>query len=80
MMLLQLKYKVLNIHVAAIALHREGSGKAGPALGVLENGAQAELAVSSVENRNDTRQGKGAAGAAGGSLALAPVLGPAGRR
>lgn len=49
-------------------------------LGVPEDSTWAGLAVSSVENRNDTQRGKGAAGADGGSLALAPALGPAGKR
>lgn len=48
--------------------------KACPALGVLESSAQTGLAVSSVENRNDTQQGKGAAGADGGSLVLLLAL------
>lgn len=46
------------------------AGKARPALGVLETDAQTGLAVSSVENRNDTQQEKGAAAADGGSLVL----------
>ena len=54
--------------------------KACPVLGIPEDGAQTGLAVSSVENRNDTQRGKGAAGADGGSLVLALVLGPARRR
>lgn len=37
--------------------------------------AQAGLTVSSVENRNDTQQEKGAAGADGGSLVLLFALG-----
>lgn len=44
--------------------------KASPALDVLESSAQTGLAVSSVENRNDIQQGKGAAGADGVSLVL----------
>lgn len=54
-------------------------GKASPALGVLGTDTQTGLAVSSVENRNDTQQGKGAAAADGGSLALSLGKGQRGR-
>lgn len=49
--------------------------KASPALSVPESSTQTGLAVSSVENRNDIQQEKGAAGADGGSLVLSLALG-----
>lgn len=49
--------------------------KVSPALGALESSAQTGLAVSSVENRSDAQQGKGAAAADGGSLLLSIALG-----
>lgn len=60
---------------AGCGLQRKGSGKASSALGALGSSAQARLTVSSVENRNDTLQGKGAAAADGGSLVLLFALG-----
>lgn len=59
----------------AVGCRGKAVAKASPALGVPGSSAQAWLTVSSVENRNDTLQGKGAAGADGGSLVLLFALG-----
>lgn len=64
----QLKAKMPSVHVVDIKLHVEGSGEG-------MSCTQTGLAVSSVENRNDTQQGKGAARADGGSLVLSAGIG-----
>lgn len=64
----QLKAKTPSIHVVDIVLHVEGSGEG---MSCTRTG----LAVSGVENRNDTQQGKGAARADGGTLVLRAGIG-----